>query len=123
MAVFNRTEVRIVANETVFIVPYSSAPGSDMPTQVVICDTVDFSANGLCTHIDEPLPIGGIFPLFVELHATGETLQLTAEVKWTLPMLTGHGFKVGLALLDSDETDIVKWKTHIADTLSAMADD
>lgn len=119
MSVFNRQEMRLNRNETIFIEVHSSYPSTAENTRLVICNSVDFSANGIKAQIDEKLPMNAIYQLLVEIHATGEKLHLAAQVKWVRPSDEGEGYHIGLSIFESDETDIEAWKRHVANELAS----
>jgi hypothetical protein len=114
MGILNRQELRLNRNETIFIEVYSTYPSSPENTKILICNSVDLSANGIQARIDEKLPIGAIYQLGVEIHATNERLHLVGEIKWLRDAEDGEGYAVGVAFFESDDTDIERWKTHIA---------
>ena len=114
MAIFNRQEPRLDRNETIYIEVHTAYPASPDNTRLVICNTLDLSANGIRALIDEKLPVNAIYQLCVELHETTERLYLVAQVKWIADAEEGQGFFVGLAFFESDDTDIERWKTYIA---------
>lgn len=119
MSVLNRQELRLSSNETIFIEVHSASPDSLENSRLLICNSIDLSANGIRALIDEKLPLHAIYPLCVEIHATGERLVLAVQVKWLTDAEDGNGYYIGLAIFESDDTDIERWKTHIANELLA----
>ena len=118
----NRQEARLDCSETIFIeVQHRYVAEGESSSRLLICNSVDLSANGIQAQIDEDLPINAIYQLCVELTETGERLFLVAQVKWLRPAGTGNGFFVGLMIFESDDTDVERWKLHIADRLSKQA--
>lgn len=114
----SRQETRLPQAQTIFIEVRSSYPGDSGGCRLLVCNSVDVSANGIRARIDDGLPIGAIYPLCVEIHEPAERLFLVAEVKWIRPAEDDDGYYVGLAVFESDDTDIERWKRHIADQLS-----
>lgn len=114
MSISNRQEMRLNQRETIFIEVHTSYPSSPANTKLLICNSLDLSANGIRAQIDEAVPINAIYQLCVEIHSSGEKLYLAAQVKWVRPAEDGQGFEVGLAIFESDDTDIEAWKRHIA---------
>lgn len=116
----NRQEMRIDHAETIFIETHSSYSENDAESnsKLLICNSVDISANGIQAYIDEPLPLGAIYQLCVEVTEPAERLFLVAQVKWLKEAEDGQGYHVGLMIFESDDTDIEGWKRHIAQQLS-----
>lgn len=110
-----RQETRLAQRRTIFIEVHSTYNG-ESPCKMLICESVDISANGFKARIDESLPLNAIYQLCVELHETDQRLYLSAQVKW-LVEADDDGFYVGLEIFESDDTDIDKWKLYIADLL------
>ena len=117
MAIFNRQELRLDRNETIYIEVHTAYPASPENTRLLICNSLDLSANGIRAQIDEKLPTNAIYQLAVELHKTGERLHLVGQVKWLSDADDGEGFYIGLSFFESDDTDIERWKTYIANEL------
>lgn len=117
----HRQEARVHSSETIFIeVEHHYGAGGESSSRLLICNSVDLSANGIQAHIDEDLPINAIYQLCVELTDSAERLFLVAQVKWLRAAKAdeGSGYFVGLMIFESDDTDIERWKLHIADRLS-----
>lgn len=114
-----RQELRIEQKQTVFIeVRHRYVSEGKSQSRLLICRSVDLSANGIRAIIDEELPVDAIYQLAVEFADSKETLCLAAQVKWIKTANNGDGFEVGLMILDSDDTDVEAWKLHIAQQLS-----
>jgi|SRR5690554_121974 len=116
----HRQEVRIEQAETIFIEVQSSYSenGRESTDKLLICNSIDISANGIQAYIDESLPLGAIYQLCVEIAEPAERLFLVAQVKWIKEAESGQGYLVGLMIFESDDTDIEGWKRHIAKQLS-----
>jgi len=112
-----RAEIRIVKKSPIFIATKSAVPGSVAPHQVELCQSLDLSTNGLCVIMDKEVPLGAVYQIFVDLGAISDIFHLSAQVKWIRPSQEGVGFKVGLALFESDDTDILQWKQQMAETM------
>lgn len=109
-----RVETRLELEETIFIEIIASA--SNSAGSVIICNSLDLSANGLQVIVDEDISLGSILRLCIDLkHA--DPIFLVAEVKWKRPDESG-GFRIGFLLFESDDTDIQRWKELVADLLS-----
>lgn len=118
----HRQEARLDCSETIFIeIQHCYHDNGESTSRLLICNSVDLSANGIQAQIDEALPINAIYQLCVELTESGERLFLVAQVKWLRPAADGAGYFVGLMIFESDDTDVERWKLHIADRLSKQA--
>jgi len=111
-----RQEYRLNLVETVFIEVAAASFDGKEAARVVVTNSVDLSANGLQVAIVDPLEIGNIFQISVQLRGTAQRVQLATEVMWVRPGESGL-FLVGLALLPSDESGLHLWKTLLADKL------
>ena len=108
----HRIETRIEVQETVFIeVLASSSPTED--SSVILCNSLDLSANGLQVVVDRDIPSGAILRLCVDLKDE-DPIFLVGEVKWQRPDDESDGTRIGFLLFESDDTDIVRWKELIA---------
>ncbi|MCR8922230.1 PilZ domain-containing protein [Dasania sp. GY-MA-18] len=108
-----RSESRVSEQATIFVETYSS--GSFGGTKVVICNSLDISANGLQFQMDEKPELGSILRLFAEFNDQQAPMQLIGEVKWVVPQ--GQDFNIGFAIYDAEDTDIIQWKQLIAQRL------
>jgi Tfp pilus assembly protein PilZ len=117
-----RQEFRLGSQDILFIETFSASPGSNPESRMVICSSVDVSANGLKVLVDEKLPMGAIYQLCVELPGKGRRLYLSGQVKWVTEAPESRGFHIGIAIFESDNTDVAEWKLHIADVLTGAVD-
>jgi hypothetical protein len=108
-----RQETRLAAQETIFL-ELALPNESDQAPKMIVCNTVDISANGLQVAMDDTLPQGSIHQLGIELENPPQRFHLVAEVKWCRPR-DSSGFLVGFALYESDDTDIEAWKKAMAE--------
>lgn len=100
-----RQESRLETQTTVFIETEENT--------VVVSDSVDISANGLRVQIDQPLAVGSIHQVCIQL-TKQPRLQLVTEVKWCREANQGGEYLLGLAIFESTGTDVQQWKTLIA---------
>lgn len=118
----HRQDLRLNCAQTIFIEVRGSYPPDGKTDKLIICNSVDISANGIRAVIDQPLPESAIYQLCVEIHETGRQIFLSAQVKWCRK--TDAGYEVGLLIFESDDTDIEHWKHHIAWQLkNSISDD
>jgi hypothetical protein len=102
----HRGDTRIELEETVFIEVIAST--SSEPGNVVICNSLDFSTNGLQVVVDDDMPTSSIFRLCIDL-LDQDPIFLVAEVKWKRPNIATEGYRLGFLLFESDGTDIDRW--------------
>jgi hypothetical protein len=111
-----RQEYRFNTPLTVFI--EFVAADSDSSATIVICQSLDISANGLRVITDRELPEGTILQSCVQLKEKNRRFMLSTEVKWSQPYKNNGEFLIGLALFESENTDIQEWKEFVAATLT-----
>ena len=113
----HRVETRLDIQETIFIeaIPKKVAE-TKTDSGVVMCTTLDLSANGLQVAMDQQLEIGNILRLCVDLPDKAP-IFLVAEVKWVRPDESVGGYRTGFLLFDSTDSDITQWKLWVADML------
>jgi len=114
-----RVETRLELEETIFIEVLSSTTEDN--GDVIMCTSIDLSANGLQVVVDNELAVGSILRLCVDL-PDKEPMFLVAEIKWKKPDPNSDGFLLGFLLFESEDTDIAEWKLWIADMLSVPLD-
>ncbi len=111
-----RIETRLQAAETIFIEVVSTSAGGHDPSNIIICNSMDLSANGLQVVVDDEIPINSILRLCIDIHDR-DPIYLIGEVMWTKCDTESDGFRVGFSLIPSDGTDIQSWKEVIAELL------
>jgi len=112
-----RSECRLDNAFTAYVEIFSAPQAEGQAAGLVITKTVDVSANGIQIVLDNALPLQSILQLCLESSDGEAPFMLTGEVAWLRPqekqMLTGF------RLLESDDTDIIRWKEYIARCLLA----
>lgn len=103
-----RQEYRLPRALTVFI----ELGDSRREDILVASHSLDISANGLRVITDQELPEGSILRSCV--HTAEARFVLVTEVKWCSPWHNAGEYLVGLALFESEDTDIQAWKEFIA---------
>ncbi len=111
----HRGETRLEIEETIFIEILAS--DSSSAGMVIMCNSLDLSANGLQVILDEDISIGSIFRLCIDLKSQ-DPIFLVGEVMWKRPDAETEGFRLGFSLFESDDTDIQRWKELVADLLT-----
>lgn len=115
-----RQELRLSAQETLFVEVDSG--DEDSSTQIIISNSVDISANGMQVVIDRPLLVGSIHRLCLQLGDPDQRFYLTALIAWSRALTDDEGFAVGMQVLESQGTDVLRWKEWIAERC-ALGDD
>jgi hypothetical protein len=110
-----RTEHRLDEQVTIFVERYAADFDNSRPASIMICDSVDISANGVQVRMDQPLPLGTILRLCAQFSGGRASLYLVGEVKWQRQ--EDAQYCIGFALFESEQTDIIAWKELIAGQL------
>lgn len=112
-------EPRFARNETLFLQVQRGAV--DLEGLVLHCNTRDISRNGFNVKADNPIALGVILELLMELPEHQQPFLLTAEVRWCKP-LEAKGFSVGFVILDAMHSDYVAWREALDGAASAPHD-
>lgn len=110
----HRIEVRLDIEATIFLELLSSE------SDILMCHSLDLSANGLQVMLDDPVEAGSICRLCIDIKDR-DPIYLIAEVKWQRPDKEEDATRIGFAIFESDESDILQWKKLVAELLSAAA--
>ena len=111
-----RSEFRIAEQATIFIELQSADFDNSAPANILICNSIDLSANGMQIQLDREVPVGSIFRLCVDFSDKYDAVYLVGEVKWLRQ--DNSGYTIGFELFESEQTDIEAWKLMIAKRLS-----
>jgi len=107
-----RSEQRLDEGVTIFVERYAAEFDNSRPAKIIICKSIDISANGLQVRIDQSIPVGTILRLCAQFRSGRQSLYVVGEVKWE--RREGDFYCIGFALFDSEQTDIIAWKELIA---------
>ena len=107
-----RSEERLGEGVTILLERHAAEYDGAQSAKIVVCRSLDISANGLQVRIDEAIPVGTILRLCAQFRSGRESLYVVGEVKWV--RAEQDLYCVGFALYDSEQTDIVAWKELIA---------
>jgi hypothetical protein len=83
-------------------------------SSIVISRSLDISANGLRIITDRELPLGSILRSCIQNQDASKQFTLITEVKWQQAWKNPEEFLVGLALFESEDSNILEWKEFIA---------
>jgi len=111
----HRIETRLELEETVFIEVLSASAASD--TNVVMCSSLDLSANGIQVVVDQDIALGSILRLCIDM-PDEEPIFLVGEIMWKRADTATGGICLGFLLFESDDSDIAEWKQWIANRLA-----
>jgi hypothetical protein len=106
-----RQEYRMETQLTVFLELGDEAHSE---ATIVISRSLDISANGLRIITDRELVPGSILRSCVQTQDIDKRFMLITEVKWLQPWQNPGEFLVGLALFESENSNIQEWKEFIA---------
>ena len=111
-----RLEARVGRCETIFIELFSADYDESSPAKIIICNTLDISANGLQLVIDSEVPVGSVLQLGVDLNQPKQRIHMVGEVRWCRRQLKADGdsYLLGFELYESEGTDIEIWKRLLA---------
>ncbi|RYY76933.1 MAG: PilZ domain-containing protein [Gammaproteobacteria bacterium] len=107
-----RQEYRLETQLTVFL---ELGDEQDNDAVIVISRSLDISANGLRIITDRELVPGSILRSCVQTENIDKRFMLITEVKWLQPWQHPGEFLVGLALFESENSNIQEWKEFIAE--------
>ena len=110
-----RSETRLNESVTIFVERYAADFDNTNPASIIICKSVDISANGLQVRMDQPIPLGTILRLCAQFSSGREALYVVGEVRWQRE--EDSGYCIGFGLFESEQTDIIAWKELIAGRL------
>lgn len=110
-----RSEVRVSEETTFFVEIYSQDNDDSDATKVIICNSLDISANGIQLQMDTEVPKGSILRICADLKPGQKELYLVGEVQW-IEKEEDH-YNIGFVLYDAENTDISSWKNQIAGIL------
>jgi len=111
-----REEARLNIGAEIFLEKSSPEPGEQVAPEVVRCEAVDISANGLQVVVDCELTAGAIHTIIVDIYRNDDVYRLSAEIRWIEPHK--NGYLVGLSFFDSACTGIIDWKLMMAKNLN-----
>jgi hypothetical protein len=111
-----RQEYRLETQLTVFL---ELGDEPDTEPSIVVSRSLDISANGLRIITDRELPAGSIVRTCVQTPDMQQRFVLITEIKWSQPWQNPGEFLIGLAIFESEDSNIVEWKEFIASECGA----
>lgn len=110
-----RSEIRVSEETTFFVEIHSQNDDESNDTKVIVCNSLDISANGIQLQMDTEVPTGSILRICADLKPGQKELYLVGEVRW-IEKEDDH-YNIGFELYDAENTDISGWKNQIASIL------
>ncbi|MCK5881311.1 MAG: hypothetical protein KAG18_05490 [Sinobacterium sp.] len=113
----NREDLRINQKISILIDYFIKDTATNNYNPVsLICEGLDVSAGGLKIHVDRELPLQAIYQAV--LTTTMDEFCLAVQTKWIQCLDASRPeYSIGLQILASDETDIIRWKKWVAEQL------
>ena len=111
-----RQEYRLETQLTVFL---ELGDEADADPMIVVSRSLDISANGLRIITDRELPAGSIVRACVQTQDIHQRFMLITEIKWAQVWQNPGEFLIGLALFESEDSNILEWKEFIASECGA----
>jgi hypothetical protein len=109
-----RKHQRLPITCTTFIELLSPRLGHSESGEMITCSTVNVSRSGLQVILTDPLTVGAILQIGVDLPNANDTLYLAAEVRWCLLSNDEHQpWMAGFQILNASDSDIERWETLI----------
>jgi len=107
-----RAELRLPERATLVVERMAAEYDNSEPADIIVCNSVDVSANGLQLRLDRPIPTGTILRMCAQFTDDRQPLYVVGEVKWLRP--EAYQYCIGFELFDSEQTDIIGWKELVA---------
>ena len=111
-----RVEVRLNTICKVYIPIVEVTNGDDDQPEMICCDAIDFSTNGVQVKSEKAVPESAILPVVIDVN--DQSFSLVCEVMWCRQKGPESPFLIGLHMLDSDDSSAVEWKEAMINWLS-----
>ena len=108
-----RRNPRSNRRENVFIEVTTQNGDGEYVKKVIGCESADVSRQGLKLYVHEQIAQGTILDLCVSFKDNPEKYYLTAEVKWSRPLVDEGWYFIGFELFEADNTDFQKWYSWV----------
>ncbi|MCB1842327.1 MAG: PilZ domain-containing protein [Halioglobus sp.] len=111
-----RKHLRLPVESRTFIELVSPQLGTEGTGRLVTCQTLNISRGGLQVTLGEPVVVGAILQISVELPGEEHPLYLAGEVRWceANDQEPERPWCAGFQLLNAGSTDIERWTQLIA---------
>jgi len=113
-----RMHPRLESDDRLFTQVVLSADNPDLVGTTLSCTAINMSVGGIQFVTHEPLPIGALLDLWVDISSRPGKFFLAGEVRWTRPGEDGDDgnpvWRVGVQLKSGAATDILDWREYHA---------
>ena len=121
-----RMHPRLESDDRLFTQVVLSADNPDLVGTTLSCTAINMSVGGIQFVTQEPLPIGALLDLWVDISSRPGKFFLAGEVRWTRPVDEVSGeisggrddgkpvWHVGVQLKSGAATDILDWREYHA---------
>lgn len=110
-----RSELRLPSKATIFVEVCSASDNDEPSPTVIMCSSLDISANGIQVQMDSEVAVGSILRLCADFGSSREPIYLVGEAKWVSS--SNDLFNIGFEILDAENSDISDWKHLIIEKL------
>lgn len=104
-----RKNPRRSRREDVYIEVTAPNDAGEYVKKVIGCESVDVSREGLKLYVNEQIVQGTILDLCVSFKDKPEKFYLTAEVRWSRPLVEEGWYFIGFEVYEGDNTDYKVW--------------
>lgn len=111
-----RKHLRLPVESRTFIELVSPNLGETESGKLVACHTLNISRGGLQVALPEPVTVGAILQIGIELPGEESPLYLAGEVRWCLRnnMDEERPYSAGFKLLNANSSDFERWGNLLA---------
>ena len=111
-----RKHHRLPVESTTFIELLSSRAADPEPVRLITCKSFNVSRRGFQVRLGEPLTVGVILQIGIDLPSLADTLYLAGEVRWCVIDKDDHlPWIAGFQILNANGSDIDRWVALIVD--------
>lgn len=104
-----RKHERINVSQVIYIEILQRGTRRETQENVIRCETVDVSVQGLCVYVPMKIRLGSKLNIAVPEDGWIENLELVGEARWQRPAEDGEGYWLGLELHDTSKENMAKW--------------
>ncbi len=113
-----RKHLRLPLTSNTFIELESSGIDTGDNGKVIGCKTVNVSRAGMLVNLSQPLSVGAILQIGIDIAGQPKTLYLAGEVRWCLRNKNttedSEKWQAGFQILNASGTDIDRWNELIS---------
>ena len=113
-----RLSPRVGKDLTIFVEVQAASRQDESTEDIVICQSLDLSNNGLQVALDRIIPEGRILRLCLDIKGK-EPIFVVAEVVWRRQDADSQDYHVGFRLLESTGTDFTSWQQVISELVNS----